>query len=172
MCTFHFFTRIRLKSQSLSSLTPQVWPISKLPPAFQSSFCLRRLQAEINAGKLFNNFHHCRTSAVLWELSGTISLLLVSVCWLFSPPYLWQIYIHLGRGDVAAAEQKFRHPACGACHQPLGQVQDGHDSDGRRCGRTVRHRWSLMFFTDAFIVFAAEMQLNHLRFIFIWVCFC
>lgn len=77
-------------------------------------------------------------------VSFSLRRLLISVYLLFSPPCLSQIYVYLRRGNVATAKQKLRHPPRGARHQPLSQVQDGHDGDGRCRGRTV---WCLLFFT-------------------------
>lgn len=39
---------------------------------------------------------------------------------------------------MAAIEQELRHPPRRARHQPLSQVQDGHDCHGGCRGRTVR----------------------------------
>lgn len=140
-----FHSRQTPKSEFIQPRSSSETYLLVTPTAFQSSFCLKRLQAEINAGKAFQLFQPLSDVCSPVGAPGTVSLLLVSVCWLFSPPCLSQIYVHLRRGNVAAAEQKLRHPACGARHQPLGQVQDRHDGDGRCRGRTVRRRSSALY---------------------------
>lgn len=61
---------------------------------------------------------------------------------------VFQVHLHTGRRHVAAAEQKFCHPASRTSHQPLCQVQDGYDCHGGCCGCKVRafsatHMWDI-----------------------------